>query len=196
MSNEIFNFTVDSPFEEDISYLTVVSESESGKEQRYQKWLRPKRNFRIRLRARNLTDTDLVWRFYTRHKGRFDTFLFQNPNENPVLNETIGSGDGVKSVYYFGNKVDSSTGDLILIADSETVQRSVGGTGDYLAFTTYTTDDPIGQLTTNSVLASGDVLRATTYKFHYRVRFKDDFLTREAFATELWNIGVELSEVI
>ncbi len=195
MSNEVFNFTLDTPFEEEIQYLTVVSESEAGKEQRYQKWLRPKRTFRVTLRARNASQTDDIWRFYTRHKGSFDSFLFQNPNENPVTAETVGSGDGVGSVFYLGKKVDAATGDLIVVAGSEAVTRSVRGTGDYLSFTAYTIDNNLGQITTNSVLPSGDVLRAG-YRFHYRVRFREDSLTREAFATELWNHGSELVEVI
>ena len=195
MSNEIFNYTVDSPFEEEIRYLTLVSESEGGKEQRYQKWLRPKRTFRLVLRARNPADTDAIWRFYTRHKGSFDSFLFQNPNENPVTAETAGSGDGAKSVFYLGGKVDVGTGDLIVSPGTATLTRSVGGTGDYLSFTAFTIDEPIGQVTTNAVLPSGDVLRAN-YNFRYRVRFKDEGLTREAFAADLWNFGINLIEAI
>lgn len=195
MSDEVFNFTIDTPFEEEIRYLTVVSESEGGKEQRFQKWQIPKRTFRIHLDARQLSEADDIWRFYTRHKGAFDSFLFQSPNENPVTAETVGSGDGVASVFYLGGKVDIGTGDLIVTPDSEAITRSIGGTGDFLSFTDYTLDDDLGQLTTDAVLPSGDVLRAE-YKFRYRVRFKDDFLTREAFATELWRFGVELIEVI
>lgn len=195
MSNEVFNFTLDTPFEEDIRYLTVVSEGESGKEQRYQKWLRPKRTFRVKLDARQLTETNQIWRFYTRRKGSFDTFLFQNPNENPVTAETVGSGDGARSVFYLGQSVDFATGDLIVVSGSETITRSVKGTGDYLSFSAYTIDYPVGQITTNAPLPSGDVIRAN-YNFQYRVRFKDDNLSREAFTGELWRFGVDLVEII
>lgn len=195
MSDEVFNFTIDIPYEEEIQYLTIISESESGKEQRFQKWLRPRRTFRIKLEARQATETDQIWRFYTRHKGPYDTFLFQNPNENPVTAERFGSGDGVKSVFYLGTSVDMSTGDLILTPASLTVQRSTGGTGDFLSFSAYTADEPIGQLTTNVSLPSGDVLRAN-YNFRYRVRFKENMLSREIFAASLWRFGLELIEVI
>lgn len=196
MSNEIFNFQPETPFEEEIQYSTIISESEAGAEQRYQKWLKPRRTFRIKLDARQATETDQIWRFYTRHKGAFDSFLFQNPNENPVTLETIGSGDGLKTVFYVGNKVDVGTGDLILTPNSLVVKRSVGGTGDYLSFSTYTLSESIGKLVTNTALPSGDVLRADSYNFRYRVRFKEDTLTREAFSAELWRYGVELVEVV
>lgn len=202
MSNEVFSFEIDSPYGEDIQFLTVVSESEGGKEQRYQKWIRPKRTFRIQLRAREnnpnsavQSEADQIWRFYIRHKGRYDSFLFQNQSENPVTAETFGSGDGVRSVFYLGNKVSLGTGDAIITPGSANVLRSIGGTGDYLSFSSYSIDESIGQITTNSPLPSGDVLRAT-YNFRYRVRFKDDNLSRESFVANLCDFGLDLEEVI
>lgn len=195
MSDAVFNYTLDSPFSEEIHYLTVVSESEAGKEQRYQKWLKPRRTFRLKLLSRNAADTDSIWRFYTARKGSFDTFLFENPTESPVTAERFGSGDGVKSVFYLGTKVDIGTGDTIIVSASDVVQRSIGGTGDFLSFTAYTIDRPIGQITMNSVPASGDVFRAN-YNFQYRVRFKDENLSRENFAYLLWNFQLDLLEVI
>jgi len=195
MSNEIFNFTIDIPFEEEIEYKTIVSESEAGKEQRYQKWQKPRRTFRIRLEARNNAAADQIWRFYTRHKGSFDSFLFQNPNENPVTAEIFGSGDGAASVFYMGRSVDIGTGDCIVTPGSASFTRSIGGTGDFLSFTAYTIVENFGQITTNAVLPSGDVLRSN-YNFRYRVRFKEDQLSREIFVPNLYRMGVELLEVI
>lgn len=195
MSNEIFSYTPDTPFEESINYLTIVSESEAGKEQRYQKWQRPRRVFRLRLDARDNAAATSIWQFYQRHKGAFDSFLFQNPTENPVTAENFGSGDGVRSVFYLGSSVDIATGDLIVTPGSAVLTRSVGGTGDYLSFAAYTIDEGLGQVTTNAVLPSGDVLRAN-YNFRYRVRFREDNMTRENFATNLYRFGVEIVEVI
>ena len=195
MSSEVFNFTIDTPYEEAIEYLTIVSESEGGAEQRYQKWLKPKRTFRIKLSARGVTETDQIWRFYTRHKGSYDSFLFQNPNENPVTAETVGSGDGIKTVYYLGTNVDIGTGDMIVTPGSAVLTKSVKGTGDYLSYSSYTINENTGQLTTSPAVPSGDVLRAT-YNFRYRVRFREDQLNREAFAANLWNFGLEIIQVI
>lgn len=202
MSNEVFNFQVESPYEEDIRFQTIISESEGGKEQRYQKWLKPRRTFRIQLRARpnnpyatSPGEADDLWRFYIRHKGAYDSFLFQNPTENPVTAETVGSGDGSKSVFYVGNKVSIGTGDVVLVPNSLAMKRSVRGTGDYLTFSAFTTEESLGQITTTVPLPSGDVLRAD-YTFYYRVRFREDQLTRETFVTKLCNFGVELEEVV
>jgi hypothetical protein len=128
-------------------------------------------------------------------KGSFDTFYFSNPTESPVTAETAGSGDGIKSVFYLGNKVGISTGDLVVTSGSAALTRSIGGTGDYLSFTAFTITEGVGQITTNSVLPSGDVLRAN-YSFRYLVRFKDDNLTRENFATNLYRYGIDLLEVV
>ena len=195
MSDEVFNFTLDAPFEEQIEFMTIVSESESGLEQRYQKWLRPKRTFRVSLRARNQSDSKDIWTFYQRHKGAFDSFLFQNPNENPVTAEIVGSGDGSTAVFYLGNNVDAGTGDVIVTPGSATFQRSIGGTGDFLNFTAFSIDEDVGQVTTDENLPSSDVLRSN-YNFRYRVRFKEDNLTRENFIAKLFNYGLEIIEVI
>jgi uncharacterized protein (TIGR02217 family) len=195
MSNQVFSFELDSPFEEEIQYMTIVSESEAGKEQRYQKWQRPRRTFRVKLDARTNAESKTLWNFYQDHKGSFDSFLFQNPNENPVSSERFGSGDGARAVFYLGNSVGVATGDLILTPSSAAIKRSIGGTGDFLTFAAYTIDENIGQLTTTVPLPTGDVLRAD-YNFRYRVRFKDDNLTRENFATNLYRHGIDLVEVI
>ena len=195
MSNEVFNYTLDLPFEEELKYLTIVSESEGGKEQRYQKWQRSKRIFRVKLDARSNVDATSIWQFYQRHKGRFDTFLFQNPSENPVSAERFGSGDGVKSVFYLGSAVDAGTGDLIVTPGSAAVTRSVSGTGEFLTFTSFAIDENLGQITTDAVLPSGDVVRAN-YNFRYRVRFAEDNITRENLVPNLYRFGIELQEVI
>lgn len=195
MSDQVFAFELDVPYEEEIQYVTLISESEGGAEQRYQKWQKPKRVFRLKLDARYQTEADQIWRFYTARKGSFDTFLFQNPTENPVTAERFGSGDGTQTIFYLGGAVDMATGDLIVTPGSAVVTRSIGSTGDYLAFSAYTINENIGKITTNVSLPSGDVLRAN-YNFRYRVRFKDDNLTREIFAVNLYRFGVDLIQVI
>ncbi len=202
MSTEVFSFTIDSPYEEDIKFLTVVSESESGKEQRYQKWQRPRRTFRVQLRARSLNPSSAlpqeakqIWDFYARHKGSFDSFYFQNPSENPVTAEIFGSGDGLSSLFYLGRNVYVATGDLIVTPGSAVITRSVSGTGDFLPFADYSITESLGQVITNPILPSGDVLKAT-YNFRYRVRFKEDSITRETFVSTLCDYGIELEEVI
>ena len=162
MSSEVFSFQLETPFEEEIQWMTVVSEAESGREQRYQKWLRSRRSFRIRLTGRQSTESGQIWSFYQRHKGAYDTFLFQNPNENPVTNENIGSGDGTQATFYVGGStLLANTGDVILAPGTLTVQRSIGGTGDYLSYSSYSVNENIGQLITSPTLPSGDILRAS-----------------------------------
>lgn len=195
MSSIILNITPDTPYEEEIKYTTLISEGESGKEQRYQKWLKPRRTFKIHLEAQDNAASKTLWDFYQARKGSFDSFLFQNPTENPVSAERFGSGDGSRSVFYVGNSVGIGTGDLILTPSSLVVTRSVGGSGDFLSFSAYSIVETLGQITTNSPLPSGDVLRGA-YNFLYPVRFKDDNLTRENFSTNLYRFGLDLIEVI
>jgi len=202
MSTEIFDWEVDQPYDESLSYNTVSSSANGGREYRYRKWLYPKRAFNISLKARDRAETNNVYDFYQRRDGAYDTFYFENPNEsnsdNSVTSDVFATGDGSTANFYIGNKFSLPTGDCVIKPGSYTVQKSIGGTGDYSDWTetvNYTIDTAIGQITPVSTLDSDDVLRAT-YRFYYKVRFAKDNLGRTAFAYLLWNYKLTLVQVI
>ena len=202
MSEEIFDWQVDEPYEESIAYNTITSSANGGREYRYQKWLYPKRAFSISLKARDRTEVNNIYDFYQRRDGAYDTFYFENPNESnsssSVTNDVFATGDGSTANFYIGNKFSLPTGDCVIKSGSYTIQKSIGGTGDYSDLTDtidYTIDSSIGQITPAITLADGDALRAT-YRFYYKVRFADDNLSRSAFAYLLWNYKLTLVQVI
>ena len=84
MSTQEFNFNINTPFIEELNYKTLVTSFEDGKEQRRKKWSSPKRIFTINLRGKSQTIEDRIWDFYKSREGMYDTFYFENPNENPV----------------------------------------------------------------------------------------------------------------
>jgi uncharacterized protein (TIGR02217 family) len=204
MSDAILNdvvpaSTIDSPFEESLSFRTVLSATEGGKEYRYKKWAYPKRKWKIICDARSESEINGIWNFYRAREGAYDTFLFESPNdssaENPVINDVFATGDGVNTVFYLGNKFSLKSGDCYLLAGSLSVERSVGGTGDYSSFTDYSSTNSLGSVITNAPLPSGDVMRAD-YRFMYRVRFSTDIMEKRAFAYKLWSSEVEIVQVI
>lgn len=202
MSDEIFGWDVDSPYDEKLVYNNIISQAEGGKEYRYQKWQYPKRIFSVNISARSRTVINNIWNFFQRHAGNYDTFLFEDSNSssasNPISNDVFATGDGVKANFYIGNKFSLPTGDCHLISGTVTIQKSVGGTGDWTAWsspTNYTLQESLGEVIPAITLPSGDVLRGT-YRFRYRVRFADSSITRKQFAYELWNTGIDLVQEI
>lgn len=206
MSDEKLNDIIpsasfDSPFDEDLVWKTLTSPTEGGKEYRYKKWMVPKRSWKIIADARNNIEINDIWAFYNRMCGAFDTFKFENPNESPVYEATgrydvFTTGDGVEKHWYLGvNKFSIGTGDISVISGSVTVQRSVGGTGDWLTYSTFTVQPSFGKIVTTTPIGSGDVLRGD-YRFMYTARFANDKMSRRAFAYKLWASEIELIQVI
>lgn len=204
MSDEILNDIIpsvqfDSPFDEDLLYKTALSPTEGGKEYRYQKWQVPKRTWKIIADARTPAESGALWRFYQRRKGAYDTFLFENPNDSPVLEaqgqyDVFATGDGANRYWYLGrHSMSIPTGECLVVTGTLSVQRSIGGTGDWAAFSSYTGDLSYGAIV--AVINSGDVLRAD-YRFRYRARFMNDKLSRRAFAYKLYASELELIQVV
>lgn len=203
----ITNTDIDTPFDEDYIFNTVLSQSEGGREYRYDLWQYPKRAFAFALSARNASEVETLWEFYRDMRGNYDSFYWENPNESsesattahgPVTNNIFATGDGSTAIFYIGSKFLLPTGDCHIIPSSYTIQHSIGGTGDYTNWaetTNYTISVATGAITPVSTLANTNTLRAS-YRFYYSVRFKDAKLSKRAFAYKLWNIGMELIQVI
>jgi phage-related protein len=77
------DFTVlpDFVFEETVEYKTLVSEFESGIEQRRRKWENPLRKWRLRFTSRIKADMELVRDFFKVRYGAFGVFTWTNPND-------------------------------------------------------------------------------------------------------------------
>lgn len=187
MANTIqeFNFDINIPFVEDINYNTLITRYEDGKEQRRQKWSRPKRMYSISLRGKSKTIFNQIWNFYNSRSGAFDTFYFTNPNETPVANEVFGTGNGSTTVFTLANSP----------IPSGTMSISVGGVAKTES-THYTVNRSTGVITFNTPPSGGLSVTAVSYNFSRIVRFAEDKLGRELFSYQLYNGNLKLTEVL
>ncbi len=76
-----FNYQPDFVFEEALEYKTLVSEFESGIEQRRRKWSGPLRRWTLRFRNRVRADMEEVRDFFKNRYGAFEAFAWINPND-------------------------------------------------------------------------------------------------------------------
>ena len=76
-----FSYLPDFVFEETLEYKTLVSEFESGVEQRRRKWAAPLRKWRLRFSNRTKADMELVRNFFSAKYGAFMAFTWTNPND-------------------------------------------------------------------------------------------------------------------
>ena len=76
-----FAYLPDFVFEETLEYKTLVSEFESGVEQRRRKWATPLHKWRLRFSNRTKADMELVRNFFSGKYGSFMSFTWTNPND-------------------------------------------------------------------------------------------------------------------
>ena len=76
-----FNFNPDFVIDEEVEFKTLVSQYESGAEQRRRKWENPRRRWRLRFNTRAKTELDNVKSFFLGKKGSFLEFTWMNPND-------------------------------------------------------------------------------------------------------------------
>ena len=183
-TTEEFWFPVNIPFSESVGHNTLITKYESGKEQRRKKWSVPKRTYSVELKAKTDIVTTQLWNFYNSRSGAFDTFYFQNPNENPVSSEGFGTGNGVSTIFNLVNSPIPSGSFTVTAAGVAKTET-----------TDYTVNRLTGAITFNSAVASGEALLAT-YNFVRTVRFADDNLNRELFSYKLYNGTLKLIQVI
>ena len=77
-----FNFKPDFVIEETVEYKTLISEFESGVEQRRRKWENPIRKWTLRFRTRTLSEMNAVKDFFISRYGAFGSFTWTNPNDS------------------------------------------------------------------------------------------------------------------
>lgn len=182
MSTEEWVWEVNIPFDEGIDWNTLITNYEDGTEQRRKKWSRPKRKYVVPVRSRTPLVMTQIWDFYNARCGAFDTFYFVNPNENPVTDEILGSGDASRQVFNLTN-YPLPSGSITLTC----------GPTNFIETTHYTLTRATGEITFITA-PSGDSVKAT-YNFCRVVRFADDDLTRELFNYRLYNGEMRFREV-
>lgn len=77
-----FTYTPDFAVEEQIEHKTIISEFESGVEQRRQKWSAPLRTFKLIFKNRTSTEYNDVKIFFNNKKGALTSFTWTNPIDN------------------------------------------------------------------------------------------------------------------
>ena len=129
--------------------------------------------------------------FYLSMQGSFGGFMFRDPDDNTVVGQVIGIGDGATTAFTLVRTFGGSDG---------TGTEPVGGVDVDRPFAVYfngvlqdqsiydvATTQPVGQLLRfHSPPASGVAITADFSYFFY-VRFKDDHYDFEKFMDQLWS---------
>lgn len=162
---------------------TTVRTSRSGREFRFANWSYPIWQYTLKyefLRAKPaLAELQTLMGFFNARQGSFDTFLYEDPDDNAVTAQPLGLGDGTKTQFQL---VRSYGGYTEPVFDPTTV-TTVAVNGSSVSFSLGSD----GVITTAAAPASGAAVTWTgTYR--WRCRFVQDQAEFTQFMRRLWSL--------
>lgn len=181
------------PVEKTPTWSTKVQNHVSGKETRLNLWSYPKWEWSLsyevlRSDSVNLELQQLVG-FFNARQGCYDSWLFNDPDDNSVTAQTFGLGTGSQTVYQL-NRTYGGYNEPVT-ATNVVSQVTVNGTPTVA----YTLNQYTGVITFNTAPAAGAVL-AWSGTYYWRVRFTDDQTTVSKFMQTLWeNQGIKFVSI-
>ncbi len=184
-AGDVFPLVPDFVFEPGDKWRTLVTEFESGKEQRRSMWASRLAQFIVRKRFVSKSDVGTLRSFFSARKGQFDFFWFDNPDDNQVTNESIGTGDGSTTVFNLAKyPVQTAAGTFEMRVNGSPVSATLSN--DDVNFVSKAT---FSVAPANGAAITGD------YKFYYVVRFTEDILVRRLVSYQLYDFATRLQEV-
>ncbi|SMO62000.1 hypothetical protein SAMN06269117_11465 [Balnearium lithotrophicum] len=168
-----------------VTFKTLVSNLENGREFRRRKWLFPKRSFRLKYDVLTQEQADTLWNFFIEHQGAYKPFLFQFPYKTKHYNEFVAQADGSQKVFDLPSK---DAQDVVIYFDG----NPVGGFfflpegGEYGKDRVEFKEPP----------PAGALITADFYGYLViTARFAEDSLSSEIFKAYLQRVGIGIVEV-
>lgn len=171
-------------------FKTNVFESHGGEEQRTQVWSLLRGKYDVSYGIRNKEDMDLVRAFFINVRGRALGFRFKDWGDYELVNELIGVGDGVQTVFRLTKTYAGGNPYVrrIFKPRAETVVVRVAGVTQTLT-TDYTLDATTGTITweAGSIPADTEEVRVDC-EFDIAARFDTDAMAsvHDGWRTENW----------
>ncbi len=169
---------------------TQVQTSQAGMEVRVANWAQERYKWTLPFGYLNddvlyaTADRQILEGLFNKMHGRYDTFLYSDPNDNYVTASIFGTGDGTTTKFQLSRTCGAST-HYIYNVDSSTAAPILYANG-ILISSGYSIDSA-GLVTFSSAPGAGIVL---TVDFHYyfRCRFDEDSLELTNECGRFWSI--------
>jgi uncharacterized protein (TIGR02217 family) len=130
--------------------------------------------------------------FFLVQQGTFQAFLFDDPTDNTVAAQLIGTGNSTTGVFQLVRNMGG-------FAEPMTAPNAVGAiyfNGVRQDPAGYTVDVETGQVTFTAPPPAGQIITAD-FTYRFRVRFADDSAEFENFMYQLWQLKqIKLQSVL
>jgi uncharacterized protein (TIGR02217 family) len=127
--------------------------------------------------------------FFMLCQGAFGTFLFQDPSDDRVSGQQIGTGDTLRTVFQLQRTMGKTLpgGGFLEPIVAPNVVNAVYFNGIVQDPVGYSVDSMTGLVTFNTAPGSGLIITAD-YSYYFRCRFVDDSYAFENFMFRLWQL--------
>jgi uncharacterized protein (TIGR02217 family) len=127
--------------------------------------------------------------FFMLCQGAFGTFLFQDPSDDRVSGQQIGTGDTLRTVFQLQRTMGKTLpgGGFLEPIVAPNVVSAVYFNGIVQDPAGYSVDPMTGLVTFNIAPGSGLIITAD-YSYYFRCRFIDDSYAFENFMFRLWQL--------
>jgi len=127
--------------------------------------------------------------FFMLCQGAFGTFLFQDPSDDRVSGQQIGTGDTLRTVFQLQRTMGETFpgGGFLEPILAPNVVSAVYFNGIIQDPAGYSVDSMTGLVTFNTAPGSGLIITAD-YSYYFRCRFVDDSYAFENFMFRLWQL--------
>ena len=127
--------------------------------------------------------------FFMLCQGAFGTFLFQDPSDDRVSGQQIGTGDTLRTVFQLQRTMGETLpgGGFLEPIVAPNVVSAVYFNGIVQDPAGYSVDSMTGLVTFNTAPGSGLIITAD-YSYYFRCRFVDDSYAFENFMFRLWQL--------
>ena len=127
--------------------------------------------------------------FYMLCQGAFGTFLFQDPSDDRVTGQQIGTGDASTTIFQLQRTMGAALpgGGFPVPIAAPNVVEAVYLNGIVQSPAGYSVDPKTGLVTFSAAPGSGLIMTAD-YSYYFRCRFIEDSYTFENFMYQLWQL--------
>jgi uncharacterized protein (TIGR02217 family) len=139
--------------------------------------------------AAGLDELRTLMGFFMLCQGAFGTFLFQDPSDDRVSGQQIGTGDTLRTVFQLQRTMGKTlpSGGFLEPIVAPNVVNAVYFNGIVQDPAGYSVDPMTGLVTFNIAPGSGLIITAD-YSYYFRCRFIDDSYAFENFMFRLWQL--------
>lgn len=176
-------------------YATDIVIGQSGHEQRNVNWSQARARYNVAHGVKTQAQLAALIAFFRARKGRAYGFRFKDWTDYQASEQSLGTGDGVRTVFALVKHYSSGTG-----SEARRIHKPVAGTvtvkrGGTVVSSGVSVDMLTGQVQFSAPPAEGVAVTAS-FEFDVPVRFDTDRLsaTLEAYGIHSW-LDIPLVEV-